>query len=311
MLKSLNFVVLGDASIAADLGKKGTATDITIYDRKSSDMVATWTVPTMYPDKIQPLMQAINMADFAIINATKLDKFFGEQILALDSVALTKGIILHSYDIDRDKLKALLKKTVASNYSFADSIEELKEEISKLEPPMVQGNTAIPIDHAFDVKGVGTVILGAVKGGYIKVHDNVSLMPAGKTVQVKSIQMHDDPVESASSPARVGLAIKGATAEEISRGDVLCEQGTFNASLGPFTIEFEKNEFFKGQLIENQTYMVSVGLQIRSVKIKQHQQNSKLEFTTERPIAYQSGQTCVLLKPDSATSRIVGKGLLQ
>jgi selenocysteine-specific translation elongation factor len=123
--------------------------------------------------------------------------------------------------------------------------------------------------------------------------------------------MHDDPVESASSPARVGLAIKGATAEEISRGDVLCEQGTFNASVGPFTIEFEKNEFFKGQLIENQTYMVSVGLQIRSVKIKQHQQNSKLEFTTERPIAYQSGQTCVLLKPDSATSRIVGKGLLQ
>jgi hypothetical protein len=31
----------------------------------------------------------------------------------------------------------------------------------------------------------------------------------------------------------------------------------------------------------------------------------------EKPIAYQQGQTCVLLKPDSQSTRIAGKGAMQ
>ena len=35
-MESVNFVVLGDQSIATDFGKKGTSTDLTLYDRKES-----------------------------------------------------------------------------------------------------------------------------------------------------------------------------------------------------------------------------------------------------------------------------------
>ena len=80
----------------------------------------------------------------------------------------------------------------------------------------------IPVDHAFDVKGVGTVVLGVVKQGTVKVYDQLRIMPAGSDIVVKSIQMHDDPVHESKSPARVGLAVKGMTAEQISRGDILC-----------------------------------------------------------------------------------------
>ncbi len=52
-MNSLNFVLLGDTSIAKDLGKKGTTTDISIYDRKIADAIMTWTIPITYPDKIQ------------------------------------------------------------------------------------------------------------------------------------------------------------------------------------------------------------------------------------------------------------------
>ena len=55
-MKSINFVVLGDQAIAAELGKKGTSTDVTIYDRKTSDIVYTWTAPITFPDKIQSLV---------------------------------------------------------------------------------------------------------------------------------------------------------------------------------------------------------------------------------------------------------------
>ena len=55
MVKSINFVVLGEQTIANDFGKKGTSTDLTLYDRKDSNIIKTWVAPNGFPDKIQPL----------------------------------------------------------------------------------------------------------------------------------------------------------------------------------------------------------------------------------------------------------------
>jgi selenocysteine-specific translation elongation factor len=92
-------------------------------------------------------------------------------------------------------------------------------------------------------------------------------MPYGKDIVIKSIQMHDDPVDESKSPARVGLAIKGITAEQISRGDILCSSDShvkIISSPVPTTTEaaststtshakFVKNPYYKGNLAENQT----------------------------------------------------------
>lgn len=309
MLKSVNFVVLGDHSIASQLGKKGTSTDITIYDRKTTDIVYTWTAPLTFPDKVQPLMQAVNIAEYAILNVAKLDKFLGEQILALDYAGIKEGFVLHSYEVDREKLKALLKGTALAGYQFLDSVDQLKQEIAKLEPKAQEGPVMIPVDHAFDVKGVGTVVLGVVRQGSIKAYDELTLQPSGKTILIKSIQMHDDPVESSSSPARVGLAVKGPSAGDISRGDVICAPGTVKVAAGPVGAKFQKSPFFKGELADNQMYMLSVGMQIRPVRVKVA--GDAVEITPEKPMCYLPGQACVLLKPDSQGSRIIGKGVFQ
>jgi selenocysteine-specific translation elongation factor len=311
-LNSINFVVLGNPSIAGELGKKGTSTDLIIYDRKTADLVYTWTVPATFPDKIQPLLQAVNIAEYAILNVSKLDRFLGEQVLALDYVGIKSGFVLHSYDVDREKLKALLKGTSLSNYQFVDGMDELKQQMTKTVPLGKDGPVMIPVDHAFDVKGVGTVVLGVVRQGSIKAYDDLVLQPSGKSVLVKSIQMHDDPVESSSSPARVGLAIKGPSASDISRGDVICAPGTVKVASGPIFAKFQKSPFFKGELADNQMYMLSVGMQIRPVRVKLDPESSDmLEVTPEKPMVYLPGQACVLLKPDSQTTRIIGKGVFQ
>lgn len=309
MLNSINFVVLGDSTIAAQLGKKGTSTDIVIYDRKTADTVYTWTAPTTFPDKIQSLMQAVNIAEYAILNVSKLDKFLGEQVMALDSVGPADGFVLHSYEVDREKLKTLLKGSSLANYQFLDSIDQLKQEMAKLKPKNADGPLMIPVDHAFDVKGVGTVALGVVKQGTVKAYDELALLPGKKNILVKSIQMHDDPVESSSSPARVGLAIKGAGADDISRGDVICAPEAVKVSAGTVTVKFAKSPFFKGDLPENHTYMISVGMQVKAAKVKL--EGETLQVTPEKPIVYQQGQTLVLLKPDSQGTRIAGKGSIQ
>lgn len=308
-MNSVNFVVLGDHVVAGELGKKGTATDLAIYDRKTAETVYTWTAPLTFPDKVQPLLQAVNMAEYAILNVAKLDKFLGEQILALDYAGMRDGFILHSFEVDRDKLKSLLKNTVLADYRFLDSVDELKQEVAKVQPKPGSGPVMIPVDHAFDVKGVGTVVLGVVRQGTVKAYDELTILPQNKDILVKSIQMHDDPAESSSSPARVGLAIKGLSANDISRGDVICAQGAAQVSSGPLKTKFEKSPFFKGDLAENQMYMLSVGLQIRPVRVKQS--DDFLELTPEKPLVYAPGQVCVLLKPDSPSTRIIGKGTFQ
>jgi selenocysteine-specific translation elongation factor len=308
-VNSINFVLLGDQSVASQLGKKGTSTDITIYDRKTSDVVFTWTTPTMFPEKIQSLIQAVNIAEYAILNVAALDKYLGEQIIALDYAGITEGFVLHSYGVDRDKLKSMLKGTALSEYRFLDSIDDLKTQMTTLKPRGSEGPTVVAIDHAFDVKGVGTVALGVVRQGTIKVYDELFLTPNMKPVMIKSIQMHDDPVQSSSSPARVGLAIKGVTAEEISRGDIICAPDAVNISTASLNAKFVKSPFYKGELADNQMYMLSVGMQIRPARIKNR--DGLLEISAEKPLAFQKGQSCVLLKPDNQGTRIIGKGQIQ
>jgi selenocysteine-specific translation elongation factor len=42
----------------------------------------TFIIPSGYPDKIQPLITAVNLAEYSIINVNKLDRYLGEQIVA-------------------------------------------------------------------------------------------------------------------------------------------------------------------------------------------------------------------------------------
>ena len=84
MVKSINFVCLGQTEFVKELGKKGQSSDITIYDNKKDDRIMTYVIPSGYPDKIQPLITAVNLAEYSIVNVNKLDRFLGEQIVALD-----------------------------------------------------------------------------------------------------------------------------------------------------------------------------------------------------------------------------------
>jgi selenocysteine-specific translation elongation factor len=312
-MKSINFVIAGDYQIASNLGKKGTTTDLSIYDRKTQDTIYTWTVPVTFPDKIQSLMQATNIAEYAVVNVTKIDKYLGEQVLALDAINIKEGFILHSYEVDEMKLKKLIENTGISNFQFLANIDQLKQQMSRLEPKSLEGECLIHIDHAFNVKGVGTVVLGVIKRGAVKTFDHLKLLPSAKDILIKSIQMHDDPVTECKSPARVGLAVKGVDADDISRGDVLCSYGSLDLKVATddaIHAGFIKSPYYKGNLTESQTYVISVGIQIKPVKIK-YNNTDTIEIIPEKSLVYFSGQPYALLKPDHIGTRIIAKGIIQ
>ncbi|MBT3328571.1 MAG: elongation factor Tu [Nitrosopumilus sp.] len=305
MVESINFVVLGKQDIASEFGKKGTETDLTLFDRKESDVIKTWVVPTGFPEKIQPLFQAINLAEYVIFHVDKLDKFTGEQIIALDSLKKEKGILSHTFDVDETKLNLMIKGTVVENYVQVDQ-DKIKEEMDKFKPLSNESQSEMVIDHCFDVKGVGTVILGKVTCGKIKQYDNLKLYPEGIDVLIKSIQMHDDPVSESICPARVGLAVKGVKPDNVSRGDVISEKDavTVNSTI---TLDFVKSQFYKGDIAENQGCLVSVGLQIKAAKFVSI---TPLKLQFEKTIVYKPGDIAVILKPESNTIRILGNGAI-
>ncbi len=325
-MNSFNFVLLGDTTIANELGKKGTSSDITIYDRKTNDKIISYCFPNTYPEKLQPLLQSIAMSNYVIINISKLDSFLGEQLIAVDIFGIKNGFILYGYEIDVEKIRNIIKNTGLSSFQILDSLEQLKNSIAEMESKtetetetdlkdkgdesLQPSKACIVVDHVFDVKGVGTVVLGTVKQGEIKTYDELVLSPSNKTVVIKSIQMHDDPVNTSKKNSRVGLAIKGASAKDISRGDVITSPGFAKIAAADFQLNFIKNPYFKEEISETQNYMMSVGLQIRTVKIKV-MPDSILLISFEKPLAFVENDLCILFKPDSKSMRIMGHGIME
>ncbi len=303
MVKSINFVVLGKQGIASEFGKKGTESDLTLYDRKESDIIKTWVIPNGFPEKIQPLFQAINLAEYVIFHVDKLDKFTGEQIIALDSLKKEKGILSHTFDVDESKLNIMIKGTDEENYTRVEQ-DKIKEEMNILEPITNDNPAELLIDHCFDVKGVGTVILGKVSNGTIKQYDNLKLYPHNIDVLIKSIQMHDDPVSESVCPARVGLAVKGAKPDEVVRGDVISVEDAVEIKT-EIELDFEKSPFYKSEIAENQGCLVNIGLQTKAAKFSSI---TPLKLIFEKPIVCKKNDIAVILKPESTTIRILGSG---
>ena len=302
-MRSVNFVVLGEQTIANDFGKKGTVTDLTVYDRKESDVIRTWVVPNGFPEKIQPLLQAINIAEYVIFYVASLDRYTGEQIIALDMLNKKNGILSHSYEVDENRLHSMIKGTVLQNYKKIDS-PNIKEELVKLPPVSNDGPAQIVIDHSFDVKGVGTVVLGKVLQGTINQYDNLKHLPSGTDVMVKSIQMHDDDVKQAVCPARVGLSLKGIKPDEVGRGDIITSDESFEIK-NELEIDFKQSPFYKGEISENQMCLVSIGLQVKAAKFSSI---SPVKLILDKPVVCRKNEICLLVKPESTSVRVIGSG---
>ena len=302
-MRSINFVVLGEQTIANDFGKKGTSTDLTLYDKKESDIIRTWVAPNGFPEKIQPLLQAINIAEYVIFYVASLDRYVGEQIIALDMLGKSDGIISHSYEVDENQFNSMIKGTVLKNYKKIDS-PNIKQGLSSFVPITNDGPIQIVIDHCFDVKGVGTVVLGKILQGTVKQYDKLKHLPTGSEVMIKSIQMHDDDIKEAVCPARVGLSLKGIKPDEIQRGDIL----TIDDSLEVKTellITFNQSPYYKEKISDNQMCLLNIGLQIKAAKISSI---SPFKLTLEKPIICKKNDICLLIRPESTSVRIIGSG---
>jgi elongation factor 1-alpha len=78
----------------------------------------------------------------------------------------------------------------------------------------------VPIQDVYSITGVGTVPVGRVETGVMRVGMNVIFMPANKVGEVKSIETHHTRIEEALPGDNIGFNVKGVAKTDIKRGDV-------------------------------------------------------------------------------------------
>ncbi len=79
----------------------------------------------------------------------------------------------------------------------------------------------MPLDRSFVMKGFGTVVTGTLLSGNIREGNTLQLEPKGRTVRVRGLQTHGQPVESVRPGSRVAINLSGISANEIHRGQTL------------------------------------------------------------------------------------------
>src|SRR5829696_59351 len=87
------------------------------------------------------------------------------------------------------------------------------------------GAARLHVDRSFTLRGIGTVVTGTLWSGAVAAGDAVSILPRGLRARVRSVQVHDQPVERAAAGQRVALNLGGVGWREVGRGDVVCGDG--------------------------------------------------------------------------------------
>jgi selenocysteine-specific elongation factor len=87
------------------------------------------------------------------------------------------------------------------------------------------GQAWLPIDRAFTVTGHGTVVTGTLRGAGIAVGDMLDLLPRGRRVRVRGVQVHGLAVEQALPGQRAAVNLRGVDAGEVARGMALAAPG--------------------------------------------------------------------------------------
>ncbi|ASJ09292.1 elongation factor 1-alpha [Thermococcus siculi] len=128
------------------------------------------------------------------------------------------------------------------------------------EPPKpVDKPLRIPIQDVYSIKGVGTVPVGRVETGRLKVGDVVIFEPAStifhKPIQgeVKSIEMHHEAMQEALPGDNIGFNVRGVGKNDIKRGDVA------GHTTNPPTVVRPKDTFKAQIIVLNHPTAITVG----------------------------------------------------
>ncbi len=311
MPTALTVAVVGSNAAAKELGKKGTSSDLTLYNDVHEDRALTLVEPTQFPEKLAPLLNALAMADHCLLVVPELSRAVAETIAVVEVASVPVTIARGPAVGEAELARALKGSRLESATRIGTDAPSLRASLEGLTARPRDGPVRVVLDHAFPVKGVGAVALGVVRQGTVHAHDKLKLWPTEKLVEVRSLQVHDIDRKEVGSGERVGAALRGIEADELERGQVLAPEGSMRVGTQLSGGAFSKCRYYRGDAGPGAQLHASIGLQVVPAQLEELG-STKVRFTTDRPVVYETGEAAYLLDLSvPAGPRIVGATTLE
>jgi selenocysteine-specific translation elongation factor len=312
-MRNVTFAYLGTDDAAGKFAKKGTATDITLFNAKTADAHLNIVTPSRFPEKIMSLLYALDMADEIVLQPAAIDRSLGEMVVAAELLGKTRGFVRPSAKVTMPELQALLSKTALKDLTASEDNDAVfREKLYERAGAGQEGPLLLPVDHSFPVKGVGTVVLGLVRRGEVAAHQTLQIHPSTKTLEVRSVQVHDVDQPKAGGRSRVGLAVKGVEPQDVSRGTVLAPAGALTSLAAGATLNgtIELHAFSKWQpraaaVLHLFHLLQDVVVRVETIQVHGKQANVSLKL--EGPLALAKEEPIVLVDVDNKAQRLVGR----
>ncbi len=298
-----------------------------------------------HADLIGSVVAGANIIDTAILTVAadegpKVQT--GEHLLVLRSLDIDSVVIaITKSELVDDKrlaeVEAMMKKIV-EDAGFARTeyvnvsahtglgIDNLRKALLKVivsKTRIVEGPVLMPIDHAFSVKGHGTVVTGTILRGHLSTNDPVEFAPTGLTSKIRSMQTFGSSRLEASAGDRVGVNVPEIDHTQITRGDYLGTPKTIPIS-DAVIIHTKINPLYQGRITKKMVISVAIGMPMTTAQIIPFEVQNGLrvvlddikarEFEAalvlQRPIAIDTGAIVLLLRTDLPPTqmRIIGSG---
>jgi selenocysteine-specific elongation factor len=153
-------------------------------------------------------------------------------------VALTKADAVEEETLELARVEAeeLVPgvPVVATSARTGAGLDELRAALAEVAGRLAlhdaEGPARLHVDRSFTLRGIGTVATGTLWSGTVGEGDELRLEPRGRTVRVRSVHVHDRPVERAEAGQRVAVALPGVERQELRRGDALVTPGSVRPS---------------------------------------------------------------------------------
>jgi selenocysteine-specific elongation factor len=217
-------IELGYAPLALPSGRRLSVVDVPGHERFVRTMVAGATGIDLYlmviaaDDGVMP--QTLEHA--AVLAALGV----GDGV-----VAVTKADLTDPARAQREAGELLPRATVvACSARTGAGVQDVRAALDRVAAGLPgrgesAGEALLHVDRAFTIRGAGTVVTGTLWSGAVAPGDRLVLLPAGTAVRVRSVQVHDQPVERAAAGQRVALNVAGIELREVARGDVVAAPG--------------------------------------------------------------------------------------
>ena len=117
---------------------------------------------------------------------------------------------------------------VAVSAHTGEGMQELKQliaesaELAMSAPPIdPDGSPALSVDRVFTLEGIGAVVTGTLRGGFLDEGETVVLQPGGLEARVRNIHTHGESVPRAYPGQRTALNLAGVRRSQLFRGQTV------------------------------------------------------------------------------------------